>query len=145
MRITKDGLGGLLFAAIGLAALLISWSYPVGSTLSMGPGYFPRVVSVLMLALGLLLYLRSLCEKEPEATIEVAWRPLIIITAAIAGFAYLIQFGTIVAVAFLVIVAWFADPRRKRKTLPALLLAGIVIPILIFNYGLNLPIKIWGF
>lgn len=98
-----------------------------------------------MLALGLLLYLRSLRQKETEAAIEAAWRPLILITAAIAGFAYLIQFGTIVAVAFLVIVAWFADPRRKRKTLPALLLAGIIIPILIFNYGLNLPIKIWGF
>lgn len=145
MRITKDGLGGLLFAGIGLMALLISWSYPAGSTLSMGPGYFPRAVSALMLIFGLMLYVRSLRESEPEAAMEIAWRPLGIITAAIVGFACLIQFGTIVAVAFLVVTAWFADPRRKRKTVPALLLAGIIIPILIFNYGLNLPIKIWGF
>lgn len=145
MRITKDGLGGLLFAGIGLAALLISWNYPVGSTLSMGPGYFPRVVSVLIMALGLLLYLRSLNDREAEPMGEIAWRPLIIITAAIAGFALLIQFGTIVSVAFLVVVAWFADPRRKRKALPALVLTGIIIPILIFNFGLNLPIKVWGF
>lgn len=142
MHITKDSLGGLLFAAIGLSALLMSRSYPAGSALSMGPGYFPTIVSSLMLGLGVLLFLRGLRAPADDAPIAVAWRPLALITAAIAGFAFLIEFGIIVSVTYLVIAAWFADPNRKARALIVLIVIGILVPILIFSVGLKLPIKI---
>lgn len=142
MPITKDALGGILFAAIGLAALLLSRSYPVGSALRMGPGFFPTIVATLMLGLGVLLFLRSLSRKSDETPFVVAWRPLVLITAAIAGFAVLIEFGIIVAVSYLVVAAWFADPDRKPRALIILIVVGILVPILIFSVGLKLPIKI---
>ncbi|MBB3772760.1 hypothetical protein FHS55_003381 [Angulomicrobium tetraedrale] len=142
MPITKDGLGGLIFAALGLSALLMSRSYPVGSALSMGPGYFPTIVSTLMLGLGVLLFLRSLRGPADAVPFAIAWRPFILITAAIAGFAFLIEFGIVVAVTYLVIAAWLADPNRKLKTLLMLIVIGILVPILIFSVGLKLPIKI---
>lgn len=142
MPITKDGLGGLLFAAIGLFALLTSQSYPAGTALSMGPGYVPTVVSTLILALGVLLFVRGL-RREPGAEIlAIAWRPLALVSAAIAGFAVLIQFGILVAVTYLVVVSWLADPNRSLKALPALVGVGIGVTILIFKLGLNLPIPL---
>lgn len=140
MPITKDGLGGLLFAAIGLFALVNARAYPIGSALSMGPGYLPTVVSTLILGLGVLLFFGSLRRGGTEESVSIAWRPLVLVTAAIAGFALLIQFGILVAVTYLVAAAWVADPNRRLKALPVLIVVGIGITVLIFKIGLNLPI-----
>lgn len=140
MPVTKDGLGGLLFAAIGLFALVTARDYPAGSALSMGPGYVPTIVSALILGLGLLLFLRGLRRGEDDEPVSVAWLPLALVTAAIAGFAMLIPFGILVAVTYLVVVAWLADPHRRLKALPVLILAGIGVTVLIFKVGLGLPI-----
>ena len=37
----KDFWAGLMFVATGAAAMFIARNYPFGSTLRMGPGYFP--------------------------------------------------------------------------------------------------------
>lgn len=140
MPITKDGLGGLLFAAIGLLALVTARDYPAGSALSMGPGYVPTIVSTLILGLGVLLFLRGLRRSEDDEAPEVAWRPLALVTVAIAGFAVLIQFGILVAVTYLVVASWLADPNRRLKALPALIVVGLAVTVLIFKVGLGLPI-----
>lgn len=41
LRNNKDFLSGLMFIVTGLGAVFIARDYPVGSTLQMGPGYFP--------------------------------------------------------------------------------------------------------
>src|SRR5690606_6806858 len=46
---------GLFFIALGSAALWISSDYPLGDLNRMGPGYFPRMLSVAMIGLGILI------------------------------------------------------------------------------------------
>ncbi|CAH1687606.1 Tripartite tricarboxylate transporter TctB family protein [Hyphomicrobiales bacterium] len=143
MPITKDGIGGVLFIAIGLTALMLARHYPAGSALSMGPGFVPVIVSSLLLGLGVLLFCRSILHRDGEQErVTIAWRPLLLVTAAIAGFALLIQFGLIVAVTYLVIAAWVADPNRSIRALPALIVVGIGMTVLIFKVGLQLPISL---
>jgi hypothetical protein len=143
MPITKDGIGGVLFTAIGLTALLLARHYPTGSALSMGPGFVPMIVSSLLLGLGVLLFFRGILHRdEEEERVTITWRPLLLVTAAIAGFALLIQFGLVVAVAYLVITAWIADPNRSRRALPALVAIGVGMTVLIFKVGLQLPISL---
>lgn len=146
MRLTKDIIGGLLFTGIGGLALFIAWDYEFGSALRMGPGYFPRVVSALMLILGLIQIWQGI-RNQPvgEGIGRIAWRPLIIVTLSIVGFGLLIApFGTVIAVSFMVLFSFFADPNRSWKSLPFILALAIAIPILIFNVGLKMPLKIWG-
>ncbi len=147
MRLTKDIVGGLLFASVGGFALYASWGYDVGTTLRMGPGYFPRAISGLMLVFGLIQLIQGMRRHHTgEELGRIAWRPLAIITASIAGFALLIEpFGTVIAVSFMVLFSFFADPNRKAKSLPFILAVAIAIPILIFNVGLKMQLKIWGF
>lgn len=146
MKLKRDMAAGLMFSAIGLGALVIALGYPFGSTLNMGPGYFPTIVSGLMLALGIVLTVRELRAQDAALLTDIAWRPLAIIIAAVAGFAVLIQHGGLIpAVCFLTAVGWYADPRRSLRALPVQLAVGIVVPILIFRVGLNLPIPLWRF
>ncbi|MBV5331034.1 tripartite tricarboxylate transporter TctB family protein, partial [bacterium] len=55
----KDFFAGLLFMAFGLAALVLSGDYTIGTAARMGAGYFPRVLGILLLGMGALLALRG--------------------------------------------------------------------------------------
>ena len=53
--LTKDFLSGLMFVAFGLAALYFGQHLAVGTPVRMGPGYVPRMLSMILLALGVLV------------------------------------------------------------------------------------------
>ncbi len=59
----KNFVSGLLFTSIGLAFLFGAMKFPMGSVTSMGPGFFPFVVSTLVVVLGALILVRSLYVK----------------------------------------------------------------------------------
>ena len=52
-RLPRDVWAGLVFVAIGLVALIQVRRYPIGTLTAMGPGYFPLILSVLLVGLGL--------------------------------------------------------------------------------------------
>ncbi len=60
MRSPKDLVAGLLFIAVGIAAIAIAANYTLGTAARMGPGYFPRILGILLIVLGAILALRSL-------------------------------------------------------------------------------------
>jgi len=146
MKATRDLIAGLVFSGIGLAALIIARNYPFGSTLNMGAGYFPMIVSALILIFGIVLIIQEMINGNGPAFGDIAWRPLFIITGAVIGFALLINTGGLIpAVTFLVVASWFADPARKWRHLPVQIAIGIAVPILIFRVGLKMPINLWAF
>src|SRR5687768_5802311 len=53
---------GLFFIVLGGAALWLSRDYPLGDLHRMGPGYFPRLLSVGMICLGVLILRQGLPE-----------------------------------------------------------------------------------
>jgi hypothetical protein len=134
MKVTRDLVAGLMFSGIGLAALIIARNYPFGTTLNMGAGYFPAIVSGLIFFFGLILVVQEVIKGKGPVLGDIAWRPLLIDTG-----------GLIPAVAFLVAVSWFADPARNWRHLPVQIALGIALPILIFRLGLNMPITLWAF
>lgn len=146
MKVTRDLIAGLVFSGIGLAALIIARNYPFGSTLNMGAGYFPVIVSALILFFGVVLIIQEMIAGNGPAFGAIAWRPLLIITGAVIGFALLIDRGGLIpAVTFLVVASWFADPGRNWRQLPVQIVIGIAVPILIFRLGLKMPINLWAF
>src|SRR5512144_2188916 len=60
IRHPKDFYAGLLFIAFGVVAIVIGSNYPLGTAARMGPGYFPRILGILLIVLGAILVLRSL-------------------------------------------------------------------------------------
>jgi hypothetical protein len=59
---------GLFFAIVGAAGIYIARGYPIGRAVSMGPGYFPTAIGIVLGASGLLMVATSF--KIEDAKIE---------------------------------------------------------------------------
>jgi hypothetical protein len=79
----KDFWAGLMFITFGLAFMLISRNYPMGSALRMGPAYFPTVLGGLMAVLGAIVFFASFVEKTPSPWRVFPFRPWIMVAALI--------------------------------------------------------------
>ncbi|HEX6979711.1 MAG TPA: tripartite tricarboxylate transporter TctB family protein [Alphaproteobacteria bacterium] len=143
IRNPRDFYAGLLFVAFGIAALVIAQSYPVGTASRMGPGYFPRILGILLVALGAL---QSLIGMRGRAgfPLQWHWRPLFILLASVALFILLTSWlGLIVAALVLVFIASAASAEfRWREALIAGAVQGVAAATL-FVYALGLPLPVW--
>ena len=52
IRSLKDFFAGMMFIAFGGAAVGMAQAYPFGNAARMGPGYFPTLVGVNLMILG---------------------------------------------------------------------------------------------
>jgi hypothetical protein len=141
----KDFCAGLLFVAIGATAVAIARGYQIGTTMHMGPGYFPVLLGVILIALGLVIAARALWTAEVERLPRIPVRPLLLVTLSVLVFALAFdRFGLIPAIVAAVLVSCLAGHEfRWREALPlAALLAAA--SVLIFHVGLGLPFVLWS-
>ncbi|MDM7950646.1 tripartite tricarboxylate transporter TctB family protein [Hydrogenophaga sp.] len=141
-RDTRDIIGGLGLAAIGLFAVIYGQRYEFGDLNRMGPGYFPVALGALLAVLGVLIALPAFFRRgEP---IVVAWKTFALVMASIVVFASTLKvLGVIFATAIAVIVASTADNAStwKGRLLTA---AGIaLITWLVFKFGLGMVLPTW--
>lgn len=140
----RDLWAGVVFVAIGAAALVAGADLSVGSAAEMGEGYIPRAMAIALVAIGALITLAAWRRRpdRPDARIErMHWRPLFFITAAIAAFAAALEpLGLIAAVGSSVTAASFAG--RPLRPLPlALLVVVLVVFVMgVFVWGLGMPL-----
>lgn len=142
VRNPKDFLAGLLFMAFGIAALVLSHSYEIGEASRMGPGYFPRVLGILLLGLGAILSprgLRPTMEPQPEWR----WRPLAIVLLGVGTFSLAPWLGVVITGALLVFISSSASQEfRWKEALVSGVVQGVAV-VAIFVYGLGIPLPIW--
>jgi hypothetical protein len=99
---------GGLFIVVGSGAFFLSQGYDSGTALQMGPGYFPAVLSVLLIALGLGAVITGMTSQIPDPILKHKLEPLLLILAGVLSFSYLIdRAGLIVAAATLIMFACF--------------------------------------
>ena len=142
----KDFWSGLMFMGVGIAFAWGATYYSFGSSARPGPGYFPFGLAVLMALLGAFLFFESLTiETEDGERIGAwAWRPLLIICAAVAVFGWALpHLGMVIAIPLLVIGSATASDEFHWKDA---LVNAIVLTIgcwIIFVWGLKLTIPLW--
>lgn len=143
VRAPRDFFAGALFAAIGLASLVVGRGYRLGTLLSMGPGYFPRAAGVLLTAFGFAVMLASLrANGAPLA----AWRlrSLLLVLVSIVLFGWSLErFGLVAASMLLVVVACLADRDRNVFEAIGVAVALTLIAWLVFVKGLDMPLLVW--
>ena len=129
--------------ALGVFAYALASDLPAGRAGSMGPGYVPRGLALLIAIYGAALALRAFFSGW-EAFPAVAVRPLLLIAAAIALFAILLpRAGLALTSMAIVVCSGFAayDFRWRENVLLAIGLA--VFAVLLFVTGLGLPLPVW--
>jgi len=145
IRMSQDMLAGIIFMAIGAAALLFGSDLDSGTSSEMGPGYVPRALALIIVALGAVTSLRSLwMQKVAVGTISL--RPILLILAACVAFALLVdRVGFVLASSASVLIALFA---MDRPSIGYVLGMVVLLPAalaLVFIIGLGLPFELWWF
>jgi len=138
-----DLLSGLLFLALGIAGIVLSRNYRLGTPGNMGPGYFPLMVSICLAAIGLLVTLNVSAGEVPERR-EITLRGPLVVLASIVVFALTLDRLGLVAASFLLVVGCrFAVPRASLIEGVALGGGLAAVAAFAFAYGLGLPFPVW--
>jgi putative tricarboxylic transport membrane protein len=142
VRDKTEFFSGLALIGFGLAALLIARTYKMGTAFRMGPAYFPVVLALLLIAIGVIvagLALRSTKVTSPK----LAWRPMFVVTAAVVLFGLIIDGAGLALSTFALVLA----SRFARSGYPwgetAILGFGLsVLCALIFHFGLRIQMPL---
>lgn len=138
----KDLIAAAVVFAVGLFWVAHGLSYPMGSMVRMGSGFFPVVLGVATLVLAGFLLLQALAVDD---RIEpILWRPFAAVTASIAAFGLaLAWFGMGPAILATVVISSLAD--RASRPLGTIVLAiGLMIAVwLVFILGLGMTLPLF--
>src|SRR5256885_5695353 len=127
IRHPKDFWAGLIFIAFGIAAIVIGSNYPLGTAARMGPGYFPRILGILLILLGAALTLRALRLKG-EPVPRWKWRPTLVVLGSVVAFGLIVtHLGLVLSTVALIVAASWASKefRPKEALISGVLLAAL--------------------
>ena len=141
----KDFWTGVLFLIFGVAAYAISRDYPMGTAGRMGAGYFPTVLSCLLIGFGVLILLRGV-RRDGVALGGFALKQSVKVLASIIAFAFLMpRAGLIIALLVLIYGSASASVHFRFGWRDTLLALGLVVfCVLVFVKGLGLPMPLVG-
>lgn len=140
-----DTIAGALLIA---AACFFAWQTTglrIGTTLRMGPGYFPAILSGLLFLLGVLILLKSLRTPSGEPIGTIAWRGMAFILPSPVFFGLTVRgLGFVPSLFFTALIAALASQRMKFHWALALAFLVTLFSTLIFSYALGLPFRRFG-
>ncbi len=150
----KDFYSGLLFLVIGAGFAYGATKYSIGTGARMGPGYFPRMLGVLLAILGAFIVFEAMTikTKDGEKIGSWAWKPLLFIILANLGFGVMLgglpsiglpAMGLIAGIFFVSIVASLASDEFKFTETLVLSAILSVISYLAFIMLLKLQFPVW--
>jgi hypothetical protein len=142
IRSPKDFWAGLLFISLGVLAITVGSRYALGTAARMGPGYFPRILGILLLVLGALITFRGI-RWDGDAIPAWKWRPTIVVLASVVIYGILIsKLGVAISTVLLIIGASAASHefRMKESIIAGLLLAALAVGVFVVGLGVQLPI-----
>jgi hypothetical protein len=135
----KDFWAGMMFFGIGTGAVVIARDYPFGTTLRMGPGYFPIVLSGILIVFGLFIMLKGL-RKNEKLRGNWSMRALVILPLSIVVFGIMMDLaGFVPALALLIFLSAASGRNFKFKEIVVLTLILSVVSVAMFIWGLGLP------
>jgi hypothetical protein len=145
IRAEKDFWAGLIYVSLGAAFLWFGRDYRMGVGARMGPGYFPVVLSWIMIVLGFVSLGRALLVRG-EAAGGIQWRPAILITSACVAFGLLLErAGLPIALVALCATGFYASREFRVDAKVLLGTAGLVVfCVLVFVKGLGVPMPLVG-
>ncbi len=138
IRHPKDFAAGLMFIGFGVADLYLAASYPLGTAARMGPGYFPRILGILLVVFGAILALRALRLDGPPIRFGSFVPPAIVLGSVVLFGIIVPHLGLVVSTLVLIMTSSFASSEFRWKEA---LVSGVVLAIVAvsgFVWGLGL-------
>jgi hypothetical protein len=143
IRSQQDFGAAIVFVALGGFSIFAASNLDFGSSARMGPGYFPTILGVILIGLGIVLAVRS-CRLEGPRFERFPLRPLLIVPLGLLSFGVAIErVGLLVTTIMVTLVIALA---RARFNLVEQTVVGVTLGLLcvgIFIFGLSQPIRAW--
>lgn len=137
----SDALAGLIFTGIGLIGLWQAGRLPLGTSLRMGAGYFPTLISATLIGFGILILLRSIVMAGPQIE-AFNLRALAFVLTAVAVFAFSLgQLGLIATIVLTVITAGIAGRDSRPLEVGAVAIGLSLFSAVLFVRLLGLPLQ----
>jgi hypothetical protein len=146
LPINRDAAAGILFIAIGIFFGIYSICYQIGTLLRMGPGFFPFVLSILVVLLGLIILIRAIFVPRLHEISVGTVRPVLAISISILAFAAMVNYiGLFVSIITLVLLSRFAaKPFNAGRTLTLGVVLAIACSVL-FVHLIGIPIRVFPY
>ncbi len=136
---------GALFLAVAIFYFTMSFNYVHGTAARMGPGFFPKMVSIALAAVGLVVLIGSVVPRAHIEKLE-KWdfKGLLWIAGSVALFGILLQpLGLVISLAALVIISSLASPEFGWRGTIINTVILIIFCVGTFVYGINLQFPVW--
>jgi hypothetical protein len=135
--------GAIFIVTAGLFAYGTT-DLPMGSSIRMGPGYFPLMLAIVLGLLGALIVFKGL-GREPSPIGGIPWRGLLFILAGPIIFGLTVRgLGLAPAVGLVAAIAALASARATLALTAAIVVCLVVFCVVVFSYGLGLPYALIG-
>ena len=139
LRDNRDFWAGLMLICTGAASIYLARDYPFGTSLRMGPGYFPSVLGGVLILFGVILVVRGWRSGE---RIEPGWslRALVVLPLSLVLFGVLAEHaGFVPALMVLILGAAAAGSEFRFREVGLLAVFLTVLSVAVFVWGLGLP------
>jgi len=139
LRDNKDFWAGMMLIGFGAGAMFIAREYSFGTTLRMGPGYFPRMLGGLLILFGIYILVVGLRRRETLQG-HYSLRALVLLPLSLVLFGVLVDHAGFIP-ALVALVFGSAAAGREFKFVEVLLLTVILtgLSVATFIWGLELP------
>jgi len=134
---------GIVFSVIGLIAL---WELPrpIGSIRSMGPGYFPMLLGIGLILIGVASMVVSIRSRHHTHVEPLSLVPTFFIISGIVAMALLIDnAGLAVSLFFMVVGTCYNRVLKHPLEVVVIYLAVLALTWVVFIYLIQLPIKLF--
>jgi hypothetical protein len=145
IRNQKDFWSGVMFVVAGLVFAGFARQYEMGTGQRMGPAYFPTILGLLLVVIGVIVGLQGLGRETPDGKIEkfhfdaLGW-----VLGAVVLFGILLRpAGLIIALIALIAVSAFGSHEFKWKEVVFLSIGLVLLVLAVFIWGLKLTIPIY--
>jgi hypothetical protein len=145
IRSQQDFASGILFIVAGAAFAFLARSYRMGTASSMGPGYFPFWLGILLALLGGVVVMQSLSRKGVADRIP-RWdaKTLLWVLGSVVLFGLLLQpLGLVLSLVVLVLVSSMASHEFSWKGAIGTAIVMVLMSLAAFVYGLKLQFPVW--
>ncbi|MBZ2187538.1 tripartite tricarboxylate transporter TctB family protein [Alcanivorax sp. JB21] len=136
--------GAAFVLLLGVAVIVLAREYPLGSLSRMGSGYFPIILGVLLILMGLVLVWEVMFAPPAEGE-AFPFRPVIMVSLGIMTFAFLVErLGMVPAIGALVGLSGMAESPLRPLTLLVIALVMSLLGVLLFIRALGMPLSAFG-
>ncbi len=139
----KDFWSGVMLIVIGGGSLIIARNYQFGSSLRMGPGYFPSVLGAALVMFGVYFAIQGL--RRGAEKLEGSWslRALIVLPLSLVLFGLLIDRAGFIP-ALLALIIGSAAASTQFKLVEVLLFSVFLTAMcaIVFVWALGLPYEL---